>query len=428
MPDVNQEKISRSIARYIRGAQKTVTILFTDIEDSTKHWEKHGDVKGRLIIDQHNRLLFPVISRFRGRIVKTIGDAVMASFKDPSRALKAAIAIQQFLRNEQQHDPEFKLRVRIGIHTGEAIVEKNDVFGDVVNTASRVEEFGEGGDITLSKDTADRLKKKEFHLVGRSKFIPRGKQSPLVVYQCTWEDHADLTAGISSNSFFQIVIRQKLELLFYAISGLAFFYALYQFYARFFIGYLRNKAAMGLPPILTSIVLTLVFAGALFGGRALLRLKTLPHLFLKALRGGFGACLGFLLLYVPATTYPGVFPEKFEQELFAFDRHFVEILEDNVSVRRAPAFGAEILEKVQSDRLLFLLEETRASRVVWNRVPVDKRTSGWVVRTVPAKIGVPMKVVSQPVRFAFHFRDALSLFAALAGFAWGLFTFKIRPA
>jgi class 3 adenylate cyclase len=80
MADAYQEKISRSMARYIRGSQRTVTILFTDIEDSTELWARLGDVDGRLLVDQHNRMLFPVISRFDGRIIKTIGDAVMAAF------------------------------------------------------------------------------------------------------------------------------------------------------------------------------------------------------------------------------------------------------------------------------------------------------------------------------------------------------------
>ena len=58
------------------------------------------------MIDQHNRVVFPIIRQFKGKIVKTIGDAVMASFHDPEQAVKAAIAVQQGLkRNARMIDP-----------------------------------------------------------------------------------------------------------------------------------------------------------------------------------------------------------------------------------------------------------------------------------------------------------------------------------
>lgn len=81
-----------------------VTILFTDVEGSTSYWDRHGDIKGRLMIDQHNRVVFPIIRQFKGKIIKTIGDAVMASFHDPEEAMKAAIAVQQGLEKKRKDD------------------------------------------------------------------------------------------------------------------------------------------------------------------------------------------------------------------------------------------------------------------------------------------------------------------------------------
>jgi class 3 adenylate cyclase len=80
-------EVTNSIVRQIHRSRRPVTILFTDIEDSTRYWDTYGDVKGRLMVDQHNRLTFPVVKRFGGRIIKTIGDAIMASFKDPEDAV-----------------------------------------------------------------------------------------------------------------------------------------------------------------------------------------------------------------------------------------------------------------------------------------------------------------------------------------------------
>ena len=83
MPDAYEESLSKSIAQQIKRSRKIVTILFTDIEGSTLYWERHGDIKGRLMVDRHNRMLFPVVKRFHGKVIKTIGDAIMASFKNP---------------------------------------------------------------------------------------------------------------------------------------------------------------------------------------------------------------------------------------------------------------------------------------------------------------------------------------------------------
>lgn len=104
---------------HIKSSKKHVTILFTDIEDSTKYWDKFGDVQGRLMVDRHNRLLFPLVQKFKGTIIKTIGDSIMAVFSKPEQAIKAAIAMQQALGLERQGDETFDVRIRIGIHCGE---------------------------------------------------------------------------------------------------------------------------------------------------------------------------------------------------------------------------------------------------------------------------------------------------------------------
>lgn len=83
MPDTPEKGFYKSIMRQIRRSRRTVTILFTDVEGSTRYFDTQGDTKARLMIDVHNRFIYPVIKRYRGKVVKTIGDAVMASFKSP---------------------------------------------------------------------------------------------------------------------------------------------------------------------------------------------------------------------------------------------------------------------------------------------------------------------------------------------------------
>ena len=182
-------EITNSIIRQIHRSRKPVTILFTDIEDSTRYWDTHGDVKGRLMVDQHNRLTFPVVKRFGGKIIKTIGDAIMASFKDPDDAIKAAIGIQQVLHLMREKDRSFGLKVRIGLHTGHAIVEDNDVFGNVVNVAARVESKAKGNEILLSKTTFAKLNKLNLRLTRKGatlyeELIPRLLRKEQEILSC----------------------------------------------------------------------------------------------------------------------------------------------------------------------------------------------------------------------------------------------------
>ena len=142
--------IENGTSSHIRSSKKHVTILFTDIENSTKYWDQFGDVQGRLMVDRHNRLLFPVVQKFKGKIIKTIGDSIMAVFAKPEHALEAAIAMQQTMAIERQGDDTFNIRIRIGIHTGDAIVEKEDVYGDIVNVAARIEQISKGNEREVS--------------------------------------------------------------------------------------------------------------------------------------------------------------------------------------------------------------------------------------------------------------------------------------
>ena len=128
----------KSTIEVIKKSRRRVSILFSDIEHSTRHWGRRGDVDARMLLDRHNRLLFPIVRRFKGKIIKTLGDSIMASFNKPENAVKAAIAIQQCLAKERNDDQYFSLRSRIGIHTGKCLIEYDDIFGDVVNVAAKV--------------------------------------------------------------------------------------------------------------------------------------------------------------------------------------------------------------------------------------------------------------------------------------------------
>ena len=223
----------KGVTREIRRSRKPVTILFTDVVESTRYWDIHGDVKGRLMIDLHNRLIYPVIRRYRGKVIKHIGDAIMASFKSPGNALRAAIGIQQILEQRRKRDKNFRLKVRIGVHTGKAIVEDKDVFGDTVNLAARVESCANGDEICVSGDTIEGLDERGFGLVKTTSIVPKGKQDELIIYTCGWQKHPSVIDNIKEDAFFHVLMRQKFELLAYFFACLGILYFMYFYYIRY---------------------------------------------------------------------------------------------------------------------------------------------------------------------------------------------------
>lgn len=128
------------------------TILFTDIVGSTKFYESEGDHGAFLQVREHFIKTNQIIQNFRGVVVKTIGDAVMASFSSPLQALKAAKEMQEWFHPENQHTP---VRIRISIHTGNCLaVNLNsniDYFGNTVNYTAKIQSVTNSGEVSFSE-------------------------------------------------------------------------------------------------------------------------------------------------------------------------------------------------------------------------------------------------------------------------------------
>jgi predicted ATPase/class 3 adenylate cyclase len=129
-----------------------LTFLFTDVEGSTRLWEQHPqDMQAAL--ERHDALLRSAIGDDSGSVVKTTGDGLMAVFDSPASAVSAAITAQRALRAEIW-PAACSIRVRMGIHTGEAEARGGDFFGPAVNRTARIMAVGHGGQVLLSGATA----------------------------------------------------------------------------------------------------------------------------------------------------------------------------------------------------------------------------------------------------------------------------------
>ena len=128
----------------------TVSILFTDIENSTAMFEKLGDLRAHEILHEHNAIIREQLAAHQGFEVKSMGDGFMLAFSSARRALLCAIAIQRAFEAWSEKHPEDPIRVRIGVHTGEAIKEAGDFYGKTVILASRIAAEANGGEILVS--------------------------------------------------------------------------------------------------------------------------------------------------------------------------------------------------------------------------------------------------------------------------------------
>src|SRR5512143_2493284 len=136
----------------------TVTFLFTDLEGSTRLWEQFpGEMK--LALARHDEILRGAIESHGGQIIKNTGDGFHAVFDTGVGGIGAALAAQQALSNASWDGIKpHSLRVRIGLHTGEAQERAGDYYGPSLNRAARLMSVAHGGQTVLSTTTADLVR------------------------------------------------------------------------------------------------------------------------------------------------------------------------------------------------------------------------------------------------------------------------------
>jgi serine/threonine protein kinase len=128
----------------------TVSILFSDIENSTMMTERLGDLRAQEVLHQHNDMVRKQVAEHKGFEVKSMGDGFMVAFSSARRALLCAIGIQRAVTDYSSQHPTQPVRVRIGLHTGEAISEGGDFFGKSVIMAARIASKARAGEILVS--------------------------------------------------------------------------------------------------------------------------------------------------------------------------------------------------------------------------------------------------------------------------------------
>jgi adenylate cyclase len=155
MPEFRKLFSSEVLRPGVEMGIKNLTVLFTDLKDSTLFYNEIGDAAAFGVVKDHFDVLSQVVEQHHGAVVKTIGDAIMAVFAHPGDAIASAIDIQQSIKILNARLPEHKqIIVKSGIHDGHVLaVNLNnhlDYFGHTVNLAARTNSISHGQDIVIT--------------------------------------------------------------------------------------------------------------------------------------------------------------------------------------------------------------------------------------------------------------------------------------
>jgi class 3 adenylate cyclase len=149
------DRVVDEIEELVTGARPShepervlATVLFTDIVSSTAHAARVGDHAWHELLDSHHALVRKELARFRGREIKTVGDAFLATFDGPARAVRCACAIRDAVR-------QLGIQIRGGVHTGEIELQDEDIGGIGVHIAARVIAAAAPGEVLASSTVKD---------------------------------------------------------------------------------------------------------------------------------------------------------------------------------------------------------------------------------------------------------------------------------
>ncbi len=129
----------------------TVTIMFTDVVESTRLLSTRGFTESHEIMKAYETIIDEKVEQHAGRRIKGLGDGYMISFGSARHGVECALDIQDAIADYSKQNPERKLRIRIGLNTGEVVEEAGDIFGAAVNVAARVAGKARGGEILVSE-------------------------------------------------------------------------------------------------------------------------------------------------------------------------------------------------------------------------------------------------------------------------------------
>lgn len=164
-----------------------LSVMFTDVKGYTAFSAKASLSEVMSMLKQHDEILKPVFEKYSGDVLKKIGDAFLVVFENHNNAILAAIEIQRKLKAfNASVVEERRLAIRIAINSGSVIRTENDVLGDTVNLASRLEGVGDAFEIIISEYTLQRINRQIFEIDAHGEHVLKGIDKPVKAFRVKW--------------------------------------------------------------------------------------------------------------------------------------------------------------------------------------------------------------------------------------------------
>jgi class 3 adenylate cyclase len=166
------------------------TILFTDLQGSTRLLDALGQASYMVLLTEHDLIIRRALVKEHGREVKHTGDGIMASFESVNGAIESAVRIQRLLAAHRE-ESEHPIQVRIGISAGEPVTEHNDLFGAAVQLAARACAQADPSCVYVSTEVQELYDGGTYDFEVRGPFELKGFEEPIPLYEVAWHRHAD---------------------------------------------------------------------------------------------------------------------------------------------------------------------------------------------------------------------------------------------
>ena len=198
---------------------EVLTVMIIDLVGYTKTTSQLKREGIDRLHETFDSISLPLFDKYDGKVVKKIGDAFLVTFKSPTNAVLCGIALQnEFRYYNLKLKPAIPLKIRVALHSGEVVLRVNDVYGDAVNTAARIEGFTKAEDIVFSETVYHAMNKNEipYMFIGEKRF--KGVKRPVKLFRV--KKKYDTMRQINGRALHTIKRKSVNFLLFLLILGL----------------------------------------------------------------------------------------------------------------------------------------------------------------------------------------------------------------
>jgi len=230
--------------------------MFTDLKDFSKKMQK-DEAGTLLLIEKYKSIVGITTKKYEGNVIKSIGDSFLVDFSSAVNAVQCALEIQEKFRdyNKDKSEDE-KILIRIGIHLGDIIILGNDIIGDGVNIASRIEPFADPGGICISRDVFNQIQGKlDIQVVNLGPKELKNIKDRIEIYKILVDSILKTSSEISST-----VSRVPVPLKIIYSKGFRIFFSIAMIFVVLMIGFIvgvkiyGNKNQIVNPPSISPVI------------------------------------------------------------------------------------------------------------------------------------------------------------------------------